>query len=91
MYYEQQKLGYSEFCTQFDEELSNLITNQAHRDEFENFYLEAKHKFFEMYARNKTEFSSVNDFVRVFEVVLYAMFKFKPSVDLPDDIIKEVY
>lgn len=86
MYYpEEQKLGYVEFCTFFAENLSHLITNEAHITENESFYEEVIFKLFELYL--KMDNCSINSLIRIFEVFLYSMFKHTPGTILPEDKI----
>lgn len=88
MYYnEQGKLGYTEFSDHFYDQLSHLITNQAHIDQCQDFYEEIIFKLYELYLHSKSESFSVNQCVRVFEVVLFSMFKYNPTTQLPEDLI----
>ena len=52
MNYKDNKLGLTEYTAFFFENLSTLVTNQAHIDENKNFYDEVVFKTFEIYQKN---------------------------------------
>jgi hypothetical protein len=84
---EQQRLGYTEFCDFFMDNLSHLITNQEHILQNESFYEEAQFKLFELYLSPKFDGVSILNIISIFEVFLYAMFKYTPDTELPEDKI----
>jgi len=87
MYYkEEQKLGYLQYEELFYDLLSRLITNEAHITSHKDYYEHFIFKSFEAYNNSKTEIS-IRQIVVLFEIALDSMFKFKPSVDLPEDLI----
>ena len=81
-----QKLGINEFREVFFDNLSTLITCQSHVDSAKDFYEEIIFKTFEVYQKSSSDYC-VNEILTFFHIFLYAMFKEKPSVDKPEDII----
>ncbi len=87
MYYiEDQKLGFLQYEELFYDLLSRLVTNEAHITAHKNYYEHFIFKSFEAYNNSKTEIS-IRQIVVLFEIALDSMFRYKPSVDLPEDVI----
>lgn len=86
MNYKDNKLGLTEYTAFFFENLSTLVTNQAHIDENKNFYDEVVFKTFEIYQKNSSDYT-ITEILNFIHVFLYAMFNEKPSVEKPEDKI----
>ena len=86
MNYKDNKLGLTEYTAFFLENLSTLVTNQAHIDENKNFYDEVVFKTFEIYQKNSSDYT-ITEILNFIHVFLYAMFNEKPSVEKPEDKI----
>jgi len=89
MYYERDnsRLGLTEFSEVFYDRLSRLVTTTSHIEKFENFYEHYCFKAYEQYNNSKTEIYTINQIVTLFEIMLDAMFKYKPETFLPEDTI----
>lgn len=88
MYYGKvQKLGFTEFQEVFFDRLSRVITNSSHIETFDSFYEHYCFKAYEQYNNSKTEEYTINQIVTLFEIMLDAMFKYKPDNFLSEDII----
>lgn len=86
MNYKDNKLGLTEYTAFFFENLSTLVTNQAHIDENKNFYDEVVFKTFEIYQKNSSDYT-ITEILNFIHIFLYAMFNEKPSVEKPEDKI----
>jgi hypothetical protein len=87
MYYEQQKLGFLQYEELFYDSLSKVVTNASHVEKNKDFYDHFVFKSYERYENSKTENYSIRQIITIFELVLDSMFKYQPSVSLPDDVI----
>jgi hypothetical protein len=82
-----QKLGLSEFKEVFYDNLDTLITtSQVHVRDYEDFYEEVIFRCFDVYQRENSSYE-IRDIVKLFHIFLFAMFKYKPSVDRNEDEI----
>lgn len=88
MYYEeQQRLGYLQYEELFYDLLSRVVCNQRHIDDNKDYYDHIVFKTYERYAHSKTEEYSIRQIVMIFEITLDALFKYKPSDELLEDVI----
>lgn len=89
MYYynDEQKLGITEFREVFYDNLSRIVTNSSHIEDFHDFYEHYCFKAYEQYNNSKTENYSINQIVTLFEIMLDSMFKHKPDNFLSEDKI----
>jgi len=84
---QQDKIGITQFEDCFYDLLSRIVTNSEHIEQNREFYSQVVWKTFEKYNTSRTEVYSITQIVAIFEIVLDAMFSYKPSVDLPEDLI----
>jgi hypothetical protein len=88
--YNEQKLGISEYSEVFYDRLSTVVCNREYVEQNKDFYEQVIWKTFERYNNSKTESYSINQIVTIFEIILDSMLKFKPSNELPEDLINIV-
>ena len=86
-YTDKQKLGYTEFQEVFFDRISRVVTNSSHIESFELFYEHYCFKAYEQYNNSKTEKYTINQILTLFEIMLDAMFKYKPDNFLSEDTI----
>lgn len=90
MYYEEyqrEKVGLLQFQDIVLDNLSKLVCNQKFIDDNFLFFEHYCFKAYEKYNNSKTEQYSINQVVSLLEIMLDALFKYRPETELPEDII----
>ena len=82
------KLGEIEYEEVFLDNLSKIIVNRNYIESNCEFWDNVIFKFWEEYYFSKREVSIISQ-VRLFEIMMDSVFKYKPSLELPEDIVKK--
>lgn len=81
-----EKLGQSEYEETLLDHISKVVINRNYIENNIEFWNNVCFKLFEEYYYSK-ENVSISSQARLLEVVLSNMFRFKPSQELPEDIL----
>lgn len=81
------RFGAVEYEEIFLDSLSKVIVNRNYIEQNSNFWDNVIFKFWEEYYFSVKEISILSQ-VRFFEIMMDSVFKYRPSLELPEDIVK---
>jgi len=84
---EEQKLGQTEYEEVLLDNISKVVVNRRFIKENPSFWDNIVFKMFEEYYFSP-EYVSIKKQARLLEIYLHCMFKYKPSTNLPEDVLE---
>jgi hypothetical protein len=87
MYYEQQKLGYTEYREVILDNISRLVVNESYMSNNEDAFEHIVFKSYEKYANSKTENYTINQIVSLLNIFLDSLIRYEMDNELPEDSI----